>query len=93
MSATLKKHEQELPKPKKSLLGLIHAAIVGALPQLLSSGEIKRLVVTRIGALEPRELDILLKGLMKKELAAIEWLGALLGGILGAVTYFAGRLF
>ena len=30
---------------------------------------------------------------MKKELAAIEWLGALLGGILGAVTYFAGRLF
>ena len=93
LSTTLKKHEQELPKLKESLLGLIHAAIVGALPQLLSSGEIKRLVVTRIGALEPRELDKLLKGLMKKELAAIEWLGALLGGILGAVTYFAGRLF
>ena len=93
LSATLKKHEQELPKLKENLLGLIHAAIVGALPQLLSSGEIKRLVVTRIDALEPRELDKLLKGLMKKELAAIEWLGALLGGILGAVTYFAGRLF
>ena len=29
---------------------------------------------------------------MKKELAAIEWLGALLGGILGLVTYLAGRL-
>ncbi len=93
LSATLKKHEQELPKLKENLLGLIHAAIVGALPQLLSSGEIKRLVVARIDSLEPRELDKLLKGLMKKELAAIEWLGALLGGILGAVTYFAGRLF
>ena len=74
-------------------VGLIHAALLGALPQLLGSGEIKRLVIQRIDSLEPKELNKLLKGLMKKELAAIEWLGALLGGILGAVTYFAGRLF
>lgn len=93
LSVTVKKHEQELPKLKNSLMGLIHAAILGALPQLLASGEIKRLVVKRINTLEPRELNALLKGLMKKELAAIEWLGALLGGILGAVTYFAGRVF
>ena len=93
LSVTVKKHEQELPKLKNSLMGLIHASILGALPQLLASGEIKRLVVKRINTLEPRELNALLKGLMKKELAAIEWLGALLGGILGAVTYFAGRVF
>ena len=93
LSVTVKKHEQELPKLKNSLMGLIHATILGALPQLLASGEIKRLVVKRINTLEPRELNALLKGLMKKELHAIEWLGALLGGILGAVTYFAGRLF
>ena len=93
LSVTMKKYEQELPKLKDSLLGLIHAAILGALPQLLDSGEIKNLVVRRINSLEPRELNRLLKGLMKKELAAIEWLGALLGGILGAVTYFAGKLF
>lgn len=90
---TLKKHKQELPQLKNSLMGLIEAAVLGALPQLLSSGEIKRLVVKRINSLDPKELDRLLKGLMKKELAAIEWLGALLGGILGAVTYLAGRLF
>lgn len=93
LSVTLKQHEQSLPKLKENLMGLIHAALLGALPQLLSSGEIKRLVVKRIDSLEPRELNRLLKGLMKKELAAIEWLGALLGGILGAATYFAGRLF
>ena len=93
LSVTLKKHQQSLPRLKDSLMGFIHAAIMGALPQLLGSGEIKRLVVKRIDSLEPRELDQLLKGLMKKELAAIEWLGALLGGILGAVTYFAGKLF
>ena len=93
LSVTLKKHEQELPKLKNSLVGLTHTAILGALPQLLGSGEIRRLVVKRINSLEPRELNSLLKGLMKKELAAIEWLGAFLGGILGAVTYFAGRLF
>ena len=93
LSVTVKKYEGELPKLKDSLMGLIHAAIIGALPQLLSSGQIKRLVVSRIDSLEPRELNTMLKGLMKKELAAIEWLGALLGGILGAVTYFAGRLF
>ncbi len=93
LSATLKKHEQTLPKLKNSLMSLIHAAILSALPQLLGSGEIKRLVVKRINALDPKDLNVLLKGLMKKELAAIEWLGALLGGILGAVTYFAGKLF
>jgi uncharacterized membrane protein YheB (UPF0754 family) len=93
LSVTMQKHESSLPKIKDNLWGLIHAAILGALPQLLSSGQIKRLVVNRIRSLQPRELNKLLKGLMKKELAAIEWLGALLGGILGAVTYFAGRLF
>ena len=93
VSVTMKKHEQELPKLKDSLLGLIHTAILGALPQLLNSGEVKRLVVDRIDSLEPRELNSLLKGLMKKELAAIEWLGALLGGVLGAVTYFVGTAF
>ena len=92
LSVTMKKQEQELPKLKSSLMGLVHASILGALPQLLGSGEIRRLVVDRINTLEPRELNVLLKGLMKKELAAIEWLGALLGGVLGAVTYFAGRV-
>ena len=93
LSVTAKKYEGELPRLKDGLMGLIHAAIIGALPQLLSSGHIKNLVVSRIDSLAPRELNTMLKGLMKKELAAIEWLGALLGGILGAVTYFVGRLF
>ena len=93
LSVTVKKYEGELPRLKDGLMGLIHAAIIGVLPQLLSSGHIKNLVVSRIDSLAPRELNTMLKGLMKKELAAIEWLGALLGGILGAVTYFAGRLF
>ena len=93
LSVTVKKYEGELPRLKDGLMGLIHAAIIGALPQLLSSGHIKNLVVSRIDSLAPRELNTMLKGLMKKELAAFEWLGALLGGILGAVTYFAGRLF
>ena len=92
LSLTLQKHERELPKLKDSLLSFIHTAILGALPQLLGSGEIKRLVVDRINSLNPMELNRLLKGLMKKELAAIEWLGALLGGILGMVTFFAGKI-
>ncbi|MBR3136621.1 MAG: DUF445 family protein [Clostridia bacterium] len=92
LSLTLQKHERELPKLKDSLLSFIHTAILGALPQLLGSGEIKRLVVDRINSLNPMELNRLLKGLMKKELAAIEWLGALLGGILGMVTFFAGKM-
>ena len=93
LSVTLKKHDQEIPKLKRSLAGSIHAAILGALPQLLGSGEIKQLVIKRIDSLDPKELNSLLKGLMKKELAAIEWLGALLGGILGVITYFAGKGF
>ena len=92
LSVTVKKHQDKLPQLKESSMGLMQAAIASALPSLLSSGEIKRLVVQRIQSLNPKELNGLLKGLMKKELAAIEWLGALLGGILGAITYFAGRI-
>ena len=92
LSQTMKKSEKNLPALREGALSLLHTAMVGALPGLLSSGEIRRLTVSRINALEPRELNRLLKGLMKKELAAIEWLGALLGGILGLVTYLAGRL-
>ena len=93
LSVTMKKNEQEIPRLKSALASSVHAAILSALPQLLGSGEIKQLVIKRIDSLEPKELNTLLKGLMKKELAAIEWLGALLGGILGAVTYFVGRVF
>ena len=92
LSQTMKKSEKNLPALREGALSLLHTAMVGVLPGLLSSGEIRRLTVSRINALEPRELNRLLKGLMKKELAAIEWLGALLGGILGLVTYLAGRL-
>ena len=61
LSVTMKKHGSELPKLKDSLMGLIHAAILGALPQLLGSGEIRKLVVKRINSLEPRELNTLFK--------------------------------
>ena len=58
LSVTVKKYEGELPRLKDGLMGLIHAAIIGALPQLLSSGHIKNLVVSRIDSLAPRELNL-----------------------------------
>ena len=64
-----------------------------ALEVLAGSAYKQPVTKAQIDAVRGIKSDRVLEGLMKKELAAIEWLGALLGGILGTVTYFAGRLF
>ena len=50
--------------------------------------DITAIVKGRIMELNPRELEVLIMDLMKRELSAIIWLGALLGTLLGFVSAF-----
>ena len=85
LSTTMNK-VSDLSLMKANITELIHTILVNALPKLIQSGQVKKLVYDRINSLEPKELNIMFKNILKKELAAIEWLGALLGAILGGAT-------
>ena len=58
------------------------------LHRVLRAIDIAGIVRERIEAYETAELEKLLKALMRKELRAIVWLGALLGFVMGFVTSF-----
>ncbi|MDO4356969.1 MAG: DUF445 family protein [Clostridia bacterium] len=60
--------------------------IDSALPKLLAAVDIEGIVEQKINSLNPRELEQLLRGLMKRELSAIIWLGCLLGFVMGWVN-------
>ncbi len=60
--------------------------IDSALPKLLAAVDIEHIVEQKINSLNPRELEQLLRGLMKRELSAIIWLGCLLGFVMGWVN-------
>ena len=83
---------RDLSAVKDNMTELIHTILISALPQIIQSGEVKKLVSDRINSLEPKELNIMFKRILKKELAAIEWLGALLGAILGGATAIISNL-
>ena len=93
LAVILGKESNQWPTWKGKIKDMLQKGLMQAVPQLLGSGEIARFTESRINSLDPKELNLLLKEVMKKELAAIEWLGALLGGILGLVTHLAGKLF
>lgn len=60
--------------------------IDSALPRLLQAIDIESIVEQKINSLNPRELEQLLRGLMKRELSAIIWLGCLLGFVMGWIN-------
>lgn len=60
--------------------------INSALPKLLGAIDIEGIVEQKINSLNPQELEQLLRGLMKRELSAIIWLGCLLGFVMGWVN-------
>jgi uncharacterized membrane protein YheB (UPF0754 family) len=61
------------------------ALIQKGLPGALSSLDLGAVVEDKLNALDMAELEALIMQVMKKELRAIVWLGALLGAVMGVV--------
>jgi len=81
------------PDLKEKLLRAYTDMVRGKLPQALQAVDIGKIVQNRIDALDAAEMEDMLMRLMKKELRAIVWLGALLGAVMGVANTVAGRLF
>ena len=82
----LKDHDEQLIQLRHILLDGYRQVISVHLPKILSTIDISRIIRERINEMDMDESERLILSVMSKELRAIVWLGALLGGIIGVVN-------
>ena len=80
--------EGQIQFARDRLIENYNEMIRAALRMVFSMIDISAIVQGRVMELNPRELEALLMDLMKRELTAIIWLGALLGTLLGFASAF-----
>lgn len=80
--------ESQIQYARDQLIKNYNEMIRTALRMVFSMIDISAIVKDRVMELNPRELEALLMDLMKRELTAIIWLGALLGTLLGFASAF-----
>lgn len=81
-------HEQQLEQAKSSIISVYRTVISDHLPRILEGINISRIVENRINEMDMDEAEEIILTVMKKELRAIVWLGALLGSIMGTIMMF-----
>ena len=69
-------------------MSIYRTIISDHLPRILESININRIVEKRIQEMDMEEAEQIILTVMKKELRAIVWLGALLGSIMGTIMTF-----
>jgi uncharacterized membrane protein YheB (UPF0754 family) len=84
----LRGHDEQLAQLRAILLDGYRQVISVHLPKILSTIDICRIIRDRINEMDIEEGERIILEVMDKELRAIVWLGALLGGIIGAVNSF-----
>lgn len=84
----LRDHDEQLAQLRSILLDGYRQVISVHLPKILSTIDISRIIRDRINEMDIEEGERIILDVMDKELRAIVWLGALLGGIIGAVNSF-----
>ena len=88
MCDLFKGHEQQLEQAREGIVSVYRTIINDHLPRILESINISKIVEKRIQEMDMEEAEQIILSVMKKELRAIEWLGALLGSIMGTIMTF-----
>lgn len=88
MSDLFKGHEQQLEQVRKGIVSIYRTIISEHLPRILDGINISHIVEKRIQEMDMEEAEQIILSVMKKELRAIVWLGALLGSIMGTIMMF-----
>ncbi|MCQ2225193.1 MAG: DUF445 family protein [Paludibacteraceae bacterium] len=83
VSKLLADKSQWIEKGRNFILNSYQSIITERLPQLLESIDVRKMVEDRINEMDIAEVEKITNEVMDKELKAIVWLGALLGGLLG----------
>jgi len=85
MRDLFKGHEQQLEQAREGIVSVYRTVITDHLPRILEGLNISKIVETRIREMDMAEAEQIILSVMKKELRAIVWLGALLGAIMGTI--------
>ena len=81
-------HDEQIVQLRHILLEGYTTIITTHLPKILSTLDISKIIRDRINEMDMMETEKIILDVMKKELNAIVWLGALLGCIIGTVNSF-----
>ena len=86
MSQLIAGHEEQVIQARSGILSAYRVIITEHLPRILQDIDISAIVEQRINDMDMEEAEAIILDVMKKELRAIVWLGALLGSIMGTIT-------
>jgi len=78
--------EDKIAEAKASLLSLYRAIISEHLPRILQTLDISKIIEDRINEMDMMEAEEIILKVIKKELNAVVWFGALLGFIIGCAN-------
>jgi len=84
----LKDKDGKIAEVRASLLSLYRAIISEHLPRILKTLDISKIIEDRINEMDMMEAEQIIITVVKKELRAVEWFGALLGLLIGIIGAF-----
>ena len=79
-------HNDQIAQIKNGIFNAYRVIITEHLPRILQDIDISTLIEQRINEMDMKEAEAIILDVMKKELRAIVWLGALLGSIMGTIN-------
>lgn len=86
MRSLMTDHDEQVAQIKNGILNAYRVIITEHLPRILQDIDISGIIEQRINDMDMNEAEAIILDVMKKELRAIVWLGALLGCIMGTIT-------
>ena len=86
MSQLVSHHDEQIAQIKSGILNAYRVIITEHLPRILQDIDISCIIEQRINEMDMDEAEAIILDVMKKELRAIVWLGALLGSIMGTLN-------
>lgn len=78
--------DRQIEQAVATIISLYRRLVTEQLPRILDTLDISRIIEARINEMDVRESERLILEVMKKELKAIVWLGALLGFVMGCIN-------
>lgn len=86
MSDLVSGKDAQIAHIKDTLLNLYHQLVTTQLPRALEALDVSRMIQNRLAEMDVEQVEQLIMSVMRRELRAIVWLGALLGAIMGCVN-------
>jgi len=85
MSAVIDGRDEQVTQARSAIVSAYRAVINDHLPRILADIDISSIIEQRINDMDMDEAERVILDVMKKELRAIVWFGAMLGALMGAL--------